>query len=83
MAGSVAEDGTGTAGQGGNLNGILRLLVPSHESAVRMCCPPYAYDPRTGEGGQVHVGTVHGEHGVEVAHEDEFLFQSFKGIGNA
>ena len=56
-----------------NLHGILAVLVPSHETCVRMGCAPYADHWCVHQGRQVHVGTVHAYHDVEMAHENKFL----------
>ena len=61
---------------------ILRILPPAHETGVGVGGPPDTHHGGGGELSQVHVGTVHADHHIEMAHQDEFFFQSVKGSGS-
>ena len=72
-----AVDAARAAGQVG-LYGVVGVLSEAHEAGIGVCGSPDADDGNADEGGEVHVGGVHREHKVEVAHDDEFLVESFQ-----
>src|SRR5574344_2254605 len=71
-AGTVTIDAAGATREI-DLNGVLHRLFPAHESCQRMGGSPDADHGSGCERSQVHVGGVHGEHHVQMAHEDQFL----------
>lgn len=73
----VAKDGTGTTGKV-NLYGVFFPLIPSHESGIRMCGAPDAYNGGGNKRCKVHVCTVHRYHDVEVTHEHQLLPEVLK-----
>ena len=72
-----AVDAARAAGQVG-LYGVVGVLSEAHETGIGVRSSPDADDGNADEGGEVHVGGVHREHKVEVAHDDEFLVESFQ-----
>lgn len=65
-----------------DLHGVVGVLSPSHESGQRVCGPPDAHHGCVDERGQVHVGRVHAQHDVEVAHQDQFLVEAPQRVGS-
>lgn len=57
----------------GNLDGILRALVPPHETRIGMGGTPHTHYRCGYEGGQMHIGRVHREHHLEMTHQNQFL----------
>ena len=63
----VAVDAARTARQV-KLYDIVGALMPSHEACVRMSGSPDAYDRSIDERSQMHIGTIHAQHDVEMTH---------------
>ena len=77
----LAIDATGAAVHV-QLYHVFRALVPAQEARVGMGGSPYAHHGRVYQRGQVHVGTVHAHHHVELTHQDQlFLHVSQLGRG--
>ena len=52
--------------------------MPAHETCVWMGSSPDAYYRSVNKRCQVHIGTIHAHHNVQMTNQDEFLFQSVK-----
>lgn len=80
VAGFVAEYGAWAACHG-ELHGVGVLLLPSLESAVGVGSAPDAYDGRSDNRGEVHVGGVHRQHHVEMTEQCEFKREAMALVG--
>ena len=62
----------------GYLDGILRTLVPAHETSERMGGSPDAHHRGGDKGGKVHICRIHREHHLQMAHQDKLLPDGFQ-----
>ena len=74
---TVAIDAAGTAVEVG-LYGILGRLLPPHKARIGVCGSPDADDRCGRQRSHVHIRRIHGEHHVEVTHQDQFLMHILK-----
>ena len=68
----VAVGGAGLAGEVG-AEGVGAVLAEAVEAEVGMGGPPDADDGGAHDGGEVHVGGVHGDHQGECLHDFQFF----------
>ena len=75
MARTVAVNTAGATVETIVLNGVLLRLVKSHEAGKGVRSSPDAHHGGGSQRSQVHIGRVHGNHDIQMAHEYQFLMQ--------
>ena len=65
----------------GKLDAIFYFLVPSQETGVWMRAAPDGDHFCANQGSQMHVGRVHAEHHVELAHQGKLALQTMLALG--
>ena len=76
----VAIHRAGSAGQI-HLDAIFCFLVPAEETGEGMCAAPNGDDPRAHQRCQMHVGGVHAEHHIQLAHQGKLASQTLLAFG--
>ena len=73
----LAVDGAWTARKAAVLDDVALWLSPRCEACFRMCRAPHRYGGGAHDGCDVHVRRVHGEHEVELRHQQHLVVQTF------
>lgn len=75
VTGLVAEDAAGTAGER-KLHCIFDALAVSHKAGEGVCGAPDSDGACADQRGEMHIGRIHCDDGVEAAHQSQFTLKS-------